>query len=99
MGATGYEAAVAGFRARLGDPVVVELQPDGTIMRGRLAELDAAGIDGALFALTEGRVGRRDTTGIAVALFRDAVDGCERDGTALVVRQGRVTVIVRPADG
>lgn len=66
---------------------MVELEPDGTVMEGRLGELDSAGIDGALFSVS--------TTGVAVALFRDGVESAQRTGDELVVRQGRMTVTVR----
>ena len=79
--------------------MVVELDPDGTVMHGRLAELDPAGIDGALFALHRDEPGARDTTGVAIALFRDGVRSAERRDDALVVQQGRMTVTVRPTCG
>jgi hypothetical protein len=59
-------------------------------MEGRLAELDAAGIDGALFSVS--------ATGVAIALFRDGVQSAELKRDELVVRQGRMTVTVRRAE-
>jgi hypothetical protein len=91
-----YDDAVAVLRSWETTPVVVELEPDGTVMHGRLAELDAAGIDGALFCLTA-TPGERATTGVAIALFRDSVRSAEHRDGALVVEQGRVTLTVRPA--
>jgi hypothetical protein len=61
-------------------------------MRGVLSELPAEGIDGALFA-----VDAQERTGIAVALFRDAVDSAREEDGALVVEQGVVTLTVTPA--
>jgi hypothetical protein len=85
----GYEEAVAVLRSWLGDHVVVTLEPEGTVMRGSLSELDAGGADSAMFA-----VDPRQTTGVAVALFRDGVHSSSRQGDALVVQQGRMTVRV-----
>ena len=93
-----YDDVVALLRAWESTAVVVELEPDGTSMSGRLAELDPAGIDGALFALHRDDPGERDTTGVAIALFRDGVRSAERRDGALVVEQGRMTVTVRPAE-
>jgi hypothetical protein len=92
-----YDDAVAVLRAWETTPVIVELEPDGTVMQGRLAELDPAGIDGVLFSL-RAAPGERTTTGVAIALFRDSVRSAERRDGALVVEQGRVTLTVRPAD-
>ena len=91
-----YDEAVAVLRSWETTPVVVELEPDGTVMQGRLAELDPAGIDGALFSL-DAAPGERARTGVAIALFRDSVHSAERRDGALVVEQGRVTLTVRPA--
>jgi len=85
----GFEEVVARLHAWLGEAVVIVLEPDGTVMRGRLEERDSAGIDGALFGLS-------GQSGVALALFSDAVDvAAERDG-ALLVRQGRVEIRVTP---
>lgn len=84
-----FDAAVEVLRAWTGQPVVVRLEPEGTVMTGRLSELDSHGVDSALFALDEERL-----TGVAVALFRDAVGEVTREGDELVVEQGRVTVTV-----
>jgi hypothetical protein len=92
-----YDHAVAVLRSWETTPVVVELEPEGTVMEGRLSELDSAGIDGVLFSL-RAAPGERATTGVAIALFRDSVRSAERRDRALVVEQGRVTVTVRPAD-
>lgn len=84
-----FDEALTTLRAWLGEDVVVELDPEGTVMRGRLSELDAAGVDGALFALDEER-----TSGVALALFRDGVTSAVREDDRLVVRQGAVTATV-----
>lgn len=97
-GALTYDDVVAALRSWEGAAVVVELEPDGTVMTGRLTETDAAGIDGALFSLATGEPGRRETTGVAIALFRDSVSSAARRDGALVVEQGRMTVTVRRAD-
>jgi hypothetical protein len=84
----GYDRAVAVLRSWLGEPVVVHLDPDGTVMRGALSERD--GDDStALFG-----VDTESMTGVAVALFRDGVDSVISSGDELVIRQGRVTVTV-----
>jgi hypothetical protein len=66
-------------------------------MRGRLHEIDPAGIDGALFTMAAAPDAQ--PTGIALALFRDALEDAERSGDELVLRQGRVTIRVRRRDG
>jgi hypothetical protein len=97
MLAVGYDEAVEVLRGWTAQPVVVEMQPEGTVMRGRLVERDASGIDGALFAVSDPARGGRDTTGVAIALFRDGVEAATLDGDDLVVRQGRMTLTVRRA--
>ncbi len=92
-----FDDAAAELRGWEGRAVVVELLPDGTVMRGRLRELDAAGIDGALFSLHGSGGGARDATGIAIALFRDGVRDASRHGDTLVVHQGRMTLRVTAA--
>ncbi len=68
-------------------PVVVVLEPDHSVMEGRLEEIDSAGMDGALFVVSR--------TGIAVALFRDAfVEGTRPGPDTLRVTQGRVDIFV-----
>jgi len=84
-----FDDAVAVLRSWLGEPVTVVLEPDGTVMDGPLSELDSEGIDGAMFA-----VDAQNTTGVAIALFRDAVTSSDQDDDELVVRQGRMTVRV-----
>jgi hypothetical protein len=85
------EAAVI-LRSWSGQPVVVVLQPEGSVMEGPLQEIDAAGIDGALFAVSP--------SGVAVALFRDAFASGEVDAAGVVhVRQGRVEITVRRQGG
>ena len=84
-----FDETLAALRAWLGEEVVIALEPEGTVLAGRLAELDAAGVDGALFA-----VDRERTGGVALALFRDGVRSAEREDDRLVVRQGEVTVTV-----
>ena len=77
-----YDDVVALLRSWEDEAVIVELEPDGTVMEGRLAERDSTGIDGVLFTLS--------TSGVAVALFRDSVDSASYDGDQLVVEQGRI---------
>jgi hypothetical protein len=63
-------------------------------MRGRLREADAAGLDGAAFALAD-EGGRVAATGLAIALFRDAARVVDQGRRHLVVEQGRVRITVR----
>jgi hypothetical protein len=84
-----YDDAVTVLRGWCGERVVVELAPEESRMEGELAELDPAGVDGALFA-----VDREERSGVAVALFRDGVDHVRHEGDELVIGQGRVTVTV-----
>ena len=84
-----FEAAVGVLRAWVGEPVVVHLEPEGTLRTGVLSELDSHGVDGALFA-----VDREQLSGVAVALFRDGVGSVAHEGDELVVEQGRMTVTV-----
>ena len=49
-----FDALLGHLRGWAGEAVVLTLEPEGTVLRGRLAELDGAGLDGALFALAEG---------------------------------------------
>lgn len=89
-----FEQAVAVLRGWCGQPVVLELLPEGTALRGRLTELDAAGIDGALFALAGGDGA---ASGVALTLFRDALEQAGRQGDELWLRQGQMTHVVRLA--
>lgn len=89
-----YEQAVAVLRGWCGQPVVLELLPERTTLRGRLAELDATGIDGALFALAGGDGA---ASGVALALFRDTLEQADRRGGELWMRQGQMTHVVRLA--
>jgi hypothetical protein len=87
-----FDEAVGLLRGWTNEQVVVVLEPDGSVMRGPLQEIDPGGIDGALFSVTP--------TGVAVALFRDAFVAAEVGGDgALHVRQGRVEIIVRRQGG
>jgi hypothetical protein len=88
-----FDAAVAQLRAWCGSVVVVVLEPDHSVMSGRLHEVDSAGVDGAMFAVAEGA---RPLTGVAAALFRDAFASARLEDGALRVRQGRVELIIRP---
>jgi hypothetical protein len=74
--------------------VVVVLEPEGTVMRGALAERDG-GEGSAMFTVDE-----QQLSGVAIALFEDGVDAASlsEDGE-LVVRQGRVTVRVATCGG
>jgi hypothetical protein len=88
-----FTAAVDQLRSWADEPVVVVLEPDHSVMEGRLHELDSTGTDGVLFAL---RHPSRRTTGVAVALFRDAFREARLDAGALHVLQGRIEIIVTP---
>jgi hypothetical protein len=93
----GFEDAVAALRAWEGEHVVVRLDPDEAVMRGRLREIEQPGLDGAAFALADEETGMA-ATGVAVALFRDAARTIEAGGDELVVEQGRVRITIRRAD-
>jgi hypothetical protein len=92
-----FAAAVDQLRSWADRHVVVVLEPDHSVMEGRLHELDSTGTDGALFALDHPD---RKTTGVAVALFGDAFRGAHVDPEdgALHVLQGRIEIIVRTQD-
>jgi hypothetical protein len=92
-----FDAAVALVRSWLGQPVVVVLEPDHSVMPGVLHELDSSGMDGVLFAVADPDLPHAKPTGVAVALFRDAFAAArvEADG-ALRLAQGRIEIIVRP---
>jgi hypothetical protein len=90
-----FDAVVAQVRSWCEQPVEVVLEPDHSVMSGRLHELDSTGLDGALFALAHAA---RTTTGVAVALFRDAFASAELDAGVLRVQQGRIEISVRPLD-
>lgn len=80
------------LRSWVGEHVVVVLEPDHSVMEGRLHELDSTGTDGALFALDHPD---KKTSGVAIALFRDAFQTAVLDADgALHVRQGRIEIIV-----
>jgi hypothetical protein len=89
-----FDELVSVLQTWLGEPVVLTLLPEDTTLRGRLATLDAAGIDGALFALEEGDGA---PSGVAMALFRDALVDARRDGDELVVRQGQMVMRITRA--
>jgi hypothetical protein len=93
----GFDEAVSLLRGWQGEDVVVRLDPDGSVMRGVLREIDAAGLDGAAFALQDPA---RDApaTGVAVALFRDAATLVEAGERHAVVAQGRVRITVRRSE-
>jgi len=94
-----FDAVVAQVRAWCAQPVVVVLEPDHAVMPGVLHEIDGAGIDGALFAVADAADPQARPTGIAIALFRDAlVEARLRADGALHVRQGRFEIIVRRQD-
>jgi hypothetical protein len=93
-----YDAAVAWVRSRLGQRVVVVLEPDHSVMPGVLHEIDSSGMDGVAFAVGDPERPDVRPTGVAAVLFRDAFDGASVDPDGgLRVRQGRIEVIVRPA--
>jgi hypothetical protein len=89
-----FDAAVARVRSWLGEPVVIVLEPDHSVMQGILHEVDSTGMDGVLFAVAEDAPGAK-ATGVAVALFRDAFEWARADDDELRIRQGRVEIIVR----
>ena len=90
-----FEQAVDQLRSWVDAYVVVVLEPDHSVMEGRLHELDSTGTDGALFALDHPS---RKTTGVAIALFENAFQEAHVDPAdgALHVRQGRIEIIVTP---
>ena len=88
-----FSAVVDQLRDWTDEHVVVVLEPDHSVMEGRLHELDSTGTDGALFALEHPS---RKTTGVAVALFRDAFREARLQDGALHVLQGRIEIIVTP---
>jgi hypothetical protein len=69
------------------------LEPEGTVMRGVLAERESDP-GSALFTVDE-----QQLSGVAVALFADGVDGCAVADGELVVHQGRMTVRVTTCGG
>jgi hypothetical protein len=89
-----FDSARGVLRSWEGEEVVVRLDPEGTVMAGPLAELESGGLDAALFA-----VDREHLSGVAIALFRDAVGRVTREGDRLVVEQGRVTLTVTRSSG
>jgi hypothetical protein len=90
-----FDVVVAQVRSWCERSVEVVLEPDHSVMSGRLYEVDSAGLDGALFAVDHEQ---RTTTGIAVALFRDAFHGAALADDVLRVQQGRIEIILRPLD-
>jgi hypothetical protein len=89
-----YHDAVSVLRSWLGRTVVVELLPEGTVMRGVLSERDEEGPETALFAVDGERL-----TGVALALFADGVAAAELTGPTLTIRQGRMTLRVTTCAG
>jgi hypothetical protein len=81
------------LRSWVDEHVVVVLEPDHSVMEGRLHELDSTGTDGALFALDHPD---RKTTGVALALFHDAFQEARLVDGALHVVQGRIEIVVTP---
>jgi hypothetical protein len=92
--AGGFDEAVAVLRGWAGEHVVVRLDPDGAVMRGRLRELEQPGLDGVVFTLADEGTGM-PATGVAIALFADAARTVEAGDDALVVDQGRMRITVR----
>jgi hypothetical protein len=88
-----FTAAVDQLRRWRDQQVVVVVEPDHSVMHGRLHELDSTGTEGVLFALDRPD---RKTTGVAVALFGDAFHEARLDRGALHVLQGRIEIIVTP---
>ncbi|HWV85360.1 MAG TPA: hypothetical protein VNZ62_07930 [Capillimicrobium sp.] len=91
-----FEAALNQLRMWCDRPVTVVVEPDHSVMHGRLRELDSTGTDGAMFAVDRED---RPTTGVAVALFRDAFASARLEGSALYVEQGRMEIIVLDREG
>lgn len=91
-----FDQLLSALHEWIGEVVGVTLLPENTTLRGRLCALDAAGIDGALFGLSEGDGA---PTGVALALFRDAVLEARREDDEIVVRQGHMVLRIarRPA--
>lgn len=94
-----YDDALAALRSWCSQAVVIVLEPEGSVMQGRLQEIDADGVDGAMFAVDGAADSGARTTGVAIALFRDAFASAELAGDLLRVRQGRVEIIVRRQAG
>jgi hypothetical protein len=94
----GFEDAVAVLRGWAGEQVVVRLDPDETVMRGRLLEFEQPGLDGVAFALADDETGMA-ATGVAIALFPDAAQMLDASAETLVVEQGRVRITVQREDG
>jgi hypothetical protein len=88
-----FDEALDELRGWLGERVVLTLLPEGTVLRGRLLTLDAAGIDGALFALGDGDGA---PSGVALALFRDSVSEARLEDGEMVIAQGQMTHRVKP---
>jgi hypothetical protein len=88
-----FDAAVAQVRSWCDQAVEVVLEPDHSVMSGLLYEIDSSGMDGAFFAVAHEA---RSTTGVAVALFRDAFVSAELRSGLLYVEQGRMEITVRP---
>jgi hypothetical protein len=88
-----FDDVVAHVRSWCERPVEVVLEPDHSVMSGRLYEIDSTGLDGALFAVDHDE---RATTGVAVALFRDAFRGAALHDAVLRIEQGRIEIAVRP---
>lgn len=86
-----FDQLLSTLHGWIGEMVGVTLLPEDTTLRGRLCELDASGIDGALFGLSEGDGA---PTGVALALFRDAVLDVRGDDDEVVVRQGHMVLRV-----
>jgi hypothetical protein len=91
-----FDDAVAQVRSWCETTVEVVLEPDHSVMSGRLYEVDSTGLDGALFAVDHHE---RSTTGIAVALFRDAFAAASLQDGRLLVEQGRNEITVRQLGG
>lgn len=85
-----FDEAVAVLHDWLGRRVALTILPEGTTLRGRLAEIDAAGIDGALFGLSDGDGA---PSGVALALFRDAFVSARLEHGKLTVRQGQMVLL------
>ena len=88
-----FDAVVAQMRSWCERGVEVVLEPDHSVMSGRLYEIDSTGLDGALFAVDHDQ---HPTTGVAVALFRDAFRDAAFADDVLRVDQGRIEIVIRP---
>lgn len=80
-----FDEVLAVLQGWTGRAVTIDLEPEGTTMDGLLSALDSEGF----FA-----VDAHQTSGVALALFRDGFEDARLVGETLTVRQGLVTATV-----